>query len=223
MCNYCEKKDTITRMSKKGDYMITDYISIKPGRLVIENDVVRYTRADAYYESWGLDVDRNGSNGIFNIPIKYCPFCGKQVGQQRNGIIWICNYDYNAFDEFVENHEDVKSEIKRINELKHDSSPLPFALEKLLFRALDRHLRNELICLFDIGWVTDKGCHLTKVDYLTIGHNLGECNDIYIRMDSDYSKKVSVIRKLKKLGYEIKFLGIENIKYDNEKLSFTFD
>lgn len=65
MCDFCEKKDTITRMSKKGNYTITNYVSVKPGRLVIESDVVRYTRADAYYESWGLDVDRSGSTGIF--------------------------------------------------------------------------------------------------------------------------------------------------------------
>ena len=223
MCDFCEKKDTITRMSKKGNYTITNYVSVKPGRLVIESDVVRYTRADAYYESWGLDVDRSGSTGIFNIPIKFCPFCGKQLGQERNSIIWICNYDYDVFNKFVENHEKVKSELKRINKLKHVSSPLPFVLEKLLFEALNRYLRNESICLFNSGWVTDKGCHLTKVDYLTIGHNLRECNDIYIQMDSDYSKKDSVIRKLKKTGYCIQFLGIENIKYENEKLTFVFD
>lgn len=89
MCKYCDKIETTTLChydngvgcGSKCGIGVSAWIQMKGNTLRVSGAGRRWTEADDYYESWGLEVDGEAAPRSQDeiVKINYCPFCGKKI------------------------------------------------------------------------------------------------------------------------------------------------
>lgn len=224
MCKYCEKNSSLYRITHQKDYTLSCDVSISRGRLVVENHTRRFTERDRYYDSWGIDQVGERANQTIGIPIHFCPFCGRKLEGAREPIIWVLEYDRNAYDKFIASKPKLKKYLEKINELRHDTSPLHYRLSSLLEDTLVEYLDEAYSthCEF-IHWFCDYGCEQLDYIWKDASKFLSEYTDVMFKIDSDYSNKDKVLKKLESFGKEIRIIKPSSIKYSvKERLFATF-
>lgn len=78
MCQYCETKKENYYTSMKNLPIVDDYTE----ELIIDNgEPVQYIRISKFLRKYSLITELANEEGdILDLPIKYCPMCGRKLG-----------------------------------------------------------------------------------------------------------------------------------------------
>lgn len=226
MCIYCNKsKKFSTNPSKNGKYKIYNGFHIVQNKLVVETAVDRWTAADEYYSSWGLDDCGESASSKSSITIKFCPFCGKKLEAMNQNKIFVYINDVDKGNEFCQKYNELHSLFDCMRKQRYDRSPdeyyLSLELGKQLRYKLSKNDNHIALVNADGFYRSDsnKPARKTFTEYKTY---LKEGKDILIEIYSGYKHKDEVIEKLKELEWGVVVLTVDNLAYEGGRVTVKY-